>query len=176
MGQYYKPLIIDGSDVIVYNRDVNGEYMVAKLCEHSWWENPAVGKVFNYIKEHPCIIAWVGDYVENSKVPNTPFTGNQVWDMKDIELETEPLSPMHYFLVNHSKRMYLDLDLFYKNSINDSRMCMHPLPLLTACGNGLGGGDYYGINECDVGYWAGDVISVENHAYEPYEEYKVSFQ
>ena len=39
----------------------------------------------------------------------------------------------------------------------------HPLPLLTAVGNGLGGGDYHGINEEKVGSWAFDLLEVVDH-------------
>lgn len=35
----------------------------------------------------------------------------------------------------------------------------HPLPLLTAIGNGRGGGDYHGTNESMVGMWAMDLLS-----------------
>jgi hypothetical protein len=40
----------------------------------------------------------------------------------------------------------------------------HPLPILTAEGNGRGGGDYRGADEDLVGTWARDVISVEMEA------------
>ena len=39
---------------------------------------------------------------------------------------------------------------------------IHPLPLLTSEGNGMGGGDFRGDDENEiVGSWARDVISVE---------------
>ena len=42
-------------------------------------------------------------------------------------------------------------------------MCeFHPLPLLTANGNGRGGGDYLGSDMDLVGSWAGDRIAVAN--------------
>ena len=43
-------------------------------------------------------------------------------------------------------------------------MDLHPLSLLTAEGNGRGGGDYNGPNMDMVGTWARDVISMENEA------------
>ena len=42
-------------------------------------------------------------------------------------------------------------------------MIPHPLPLLTAVGNGLGGGDYWGVNKEQVGAWAFDTLEVVNY-------------
>lgn len=53
---------------------------------------------------------------------------------------------------------------------------IHPLPLLTAIGNGLGGGDYYGINTDDVGTWAWNEISVEDEPPVEYTEVKYTFR
>ena len=41
-------------------------------------------------------------------------------------------------------------------------MCYHPLALLTATGNGRGGGDYYGKNKESIGVWKFDEISVSD--------------
>jgi len=57
------------------------------------------------------------------------------------------------YLVNHTIGAYLDCDK-YKARCNNNDWILHPLPLLTAVGNGLGGGDYYGINKDQVGAWA----------------------
>jgi hypothetical protein len=48
-------------------------------------------------------------------------------------------------------------------------MAYHPLPLLTAEGNGRGGGDYRGESPL-IGSWARDVISVETEAPTDFEE------
>jgi hypothetical protein len=47
---------------------------------------------------------------------------------------------------------------------------LHPLSLLTAEGNGAGGGDYRGSNEIIVGSWARDVISIDEEIPENYTE------
>ena len=39
MGQYYKVITRRNGKDKMYNRDVNGEYTVAKIMEHSWWLN-----------------------------------------------------------------------------------------------------------------------------------------
>lgn len=49
------------------------------------------------------------------------------------------------------------------------------MPLLTAVGNGKGGGDYYGdraINKEDVGLWAGDLIEIVKYN----EDYKWNYE
>ena len=51
-----------------------------------------------------------------------------------------------------------------------------PLPLLTALGNGRGGGDYRGTNMDKIGIWVGDVLSVEFEIPDGFEELKVEFK
>jgi hypothetical protein len=64
----------------------------------------------------------------------------------------EPIVSYTY-IVNHTKKVYVKK--------TDG---LHPLSLLTAEGNGRGGGDYNGPNMDMVGTWARDVISMENEA------------
>lgn len=40
----------------------------------------------------------------------------------------------------------------------DEFWCVNPLPVLTACGNGRGGGDYRDDDDINVGSWAFDLI------------------
>lgn len=70
-------------------------------------------------------------------------------------------------LVNHTKQTYYDLNEYYAKYIEavpdklQQRQIWlpHPLPLLTAAGNGQGGGDYYSkIGADKVGTWAFDTI------------------
>lgn len=70
---------------------------------------------------------------------------------------------------------YLDCDK-YKARCNNNDWILHPLPLLTAVGNGLGGGDYYGINKDQVGGWAWCTISVEDDIPVGYEELEYIFR
>ena len=53
---------------------------------------------------------------------------------------------------------------------------INPLPLLTALGNGRGGGDYSGTDEDKVGIWARDVLSVEFNIPKGFKEFKVNFR
>jgi hypothetical protein len=68
------------------------------------------------------------------------------------------------YIVNHTKRLYVVKDI--PPGVRSLRI--NPLPLLTAEGNGRGGGDFGGTDEDKVGSWARDVISVEKVAPEGY--------
>ena len=51
-----------------------------------------------------------------------------------------------------------------------------PLPLLTALGNGRGGGDYKGTEMDKIGIWARDILSVEFEVPDGFNELKVNFK
>lgn len=65
------------------------------------------------------------------------------------------------FLVNYTKKIYIDGTIYFITARNEEGWCTNPLSLLTALGNGQGGGDYRGKEEEKIGAWAGDWISVE---------------
>lgn len=48
MGQYYRPILGDkyGLNCKVFDRSVDGQYTLAKLLEHSWW-NIRGGKILS---------------------------------------------------------------------------------------------------------------------------------
>lgn len=48
-----------------YNIQVNGEYTLAKLMEHSWWFNEFVSTITRMLYHNPMRIAWVGDYADD---------------------------------------------------------------------------------------------------------------
>lgn len=91
------------------------------------------------------------------------------------------LKTIHKFIVNHTKKQFIHLGEYITRSAytekggweNDrynvfatSTWCVHPLPLLTACGNDRGGGDYRsdypGFD--DVGTWAFDLLEFTTKA------------
>ena len=81
------------------------------------------------------------------------------------------------FLVNHTKKVYLDCDAYQKRSIDKNGRCIHPLPILTAIGsNELFHGDYQGINADVVGNWCWDTISVEDSIPVGYKPVEYTFQ
>ena len=96
------------------------------------------------------------------------------------------------FLINHTQRVYIDLDQYRRKSewFEESRYngsgfepfvntpwCINPLPLLTACGNDRGGGDYRSGNASydKVGTWAFDKIELSDEKPADYDQFTVVF-
>lgn len=130
--------------------------------EHSWWLNREVGKVCELLHRAPLHVAWVGDYADD--VGCDPLLYEARRDAKNgLEVPFEPLLLDGKFLVNHTKEEFVDCDAYKKRAAQADGWCIHPLPLLTAIGNGEGGGDYFGKSSRNVvGRWANDVITVED--------------
>lgn len=174
MGQYYMVYTNRNGKEKVYDRHVDGEYTMAKLTEHSWWYNAFVNTICYKIHKKPTQIAWVGDYSDDDNAD----LHNKVWgnDVKTYGVTEAQVSLFDKYLVNHDKKQYIACNRYYESSEKED-WCLHPLPLLTAVGNGKGGGDYRGINKDMIGIWALDTISVENKKpNEKYEELIVSFK
>lgn len=175
MGQYYKAVLIDEDGLIKtfcpreYETEDSPYGMGAKLTEHAWLPNPFVNAVIRHIIDKPLQLGWVGDYARDTELPeeilalcNVVYSESQ----KDTSLAQIPPLPLDcdhldWFFVNETKKVYLDLKTYFLRSIeSDGRHCAHPVPLLTAIGNGMGGGDYHGINEKEVGAWAFDEVYI----------------
>ena len=79
------------------------------------------------------------------------------------------------YVYNLDKKEYVDLFkqptqwCHYSNELGIGPVKINSFALLTGCGNGLGGGDYFFINHQSVGSWAGDRFVSSK---EPLEEYK----
>lgn len=183
MGQYYNSVLKNekGEIEAYYNFGL-------KLMEHSYFFNSYVNSVCKKLVNKPHCVAWVGDYAEEED-----YIGKENADMlrtmvnfrhlhKGIQLEskTVPYGYMGYLLVNHSKKQFIDMTDYYNNSVlnygeeRKGEYVIHPLPLLTAVGNGKGGGDYHrkALNIGDVGLWAGDLIEMVKYN----EDYKWSYE
>ena len=166
MGQYYRPILTNANGYErVYNRNVDGAYTAAKLMEHSWWYNEFVSTICNKLFKNPMKVVWVGDYADGADVTNGIETDEltrlceKAWKGKGNGVTKNELFLDDLFLVNHTKHIYVDCNE-YNKECNKKGWCIHPLPLLTAIGNGLGGGDYRGCEAWQVGSWANDVISI----------------
>ena len=193
MGQYYRVLEKEGNKrLVVYNRNiiVNGkeEYMMAKLTEHSWWLNPFVNAICEkiYNNNHSRII-WMGDYADQfaselednhnglTKAKIKSYH-KRCWgeDVNTIAIPTTEFTLDNKYLINHTKREYINCSTYYKESEMEDEWCLHPLPLLTCIGNGLGGGDYrrptLGSSTELVGMWAWDEISITDEPISDYTE------
>jgi hypothetical protein len=181
MGQYYKPTILTKRNGIHgwwYSHECaqitefpHGTFLMGsglKLMEHSWRKNPFVSQVVEYLYNNPQRLVWAGDYAEpetkrknnvyfrcadNKKIaPKGIF--KKVGDDEGIVCDEANLAIR--YIVNHSKNQYVDLNSLPKDK---DGWQIHALPLLTAEGNGQGGGDYWGADQSTVGTWARDLIS-----------------
>ena len=168
MGQYYKIITRNSNKTTVYDRSIkgDGDYVMAKLLEHSWWENPTCKAVAASLVDNPTKVCWCGDYAEPEETKALGFDFEKVWgdDSRDQQLDPAPgdfsLDNLA-FLVNKDKKLFVDLKQYKADSIEDG-WCIFPLSILTALGNGRGGGDYHGSNMKLVGSWAFDSVYFTN--------------
>lgn len=175
MGQYYRTILTGQNGYeMVYNRYVNCEYTMAKLMEHSWWCNSFVSTICSKIYKNPKKVVWVGDYADSADETNG-IAGAELnrlcrkaWGGNGVGVKENLFYLDHRLLVNHTKKIYIDCDDYWEKS-SERRYVIHPLPLLTVIGNGLGGGDYHGENMEFVGSWANDTISIEDYVPEGYK-------
>lgn len=160
MGQYYYPIILsaDGKIVVWMNAHNYGNGL--KLTEHSFINNNFVNAFeFGLSPDgphHKSRVVWAGDYADNE--PNGENLYHQCNEYRQI-IPQEKDTARFRFIVNHTKKQFVDK----KKVPTVDGYTLHPLPLLTAEGNGRGGGDYHGDSPL-VGAWARDVISVEEGA------------
>lgn len=161
MGQYYKAAIL-AEDYKVVESITSWDYGCgAKLMEHSYVGNEFVNRAIGLLQDNPgSRFVWAGDYAdpatgetENENEPNiyTLCEGHKAPDSKRSEESRTPK-----FVINLDKGMFVRIPKrdpgFYR---------IHPLPLLCAAGNDLGGGDYHnGKNYDKVGSWAYDHITL----------------
>ena len=171
MGQYYSPLIKRENEYTAY--DLNSGL---KLTEHSWLYNPDVNAIAEMLYKNPAQLAWVGDYANETEEEKAVH--QYAWG-EDAPLQKLPEGDGHFvegkFLVNHDKKEYIDIEHYTEKSMYDD-WCPHPLSLMTAMGNGRGGGDYRSpVNADMIGSWAMDTISVEDEAPSNFKELDVWF-
>jgi hypothetical protein len=200
MGQCYRATVQENGKMRSYsphncirNGEKVEEFYGWKLMEHSWYPNEFVNGVCKQLESHPMCVAWVGDYaLDSDQVTDDDVLQDMVkkaWNDEFLKpLEIYPFDreangtnyPCYLdgkYLVDHTEGWYLDCDKYRKRSADKDGWCVHPLPLLTAVGNGLGGGDYYkkSSDAYCVGSWAWDEISIERAIPEGYLEYEVTF-
>jgi len=176
MGQYYRILLCndEGTDKTVfssYDFDGNG----AKLMEHSYYHNRFVEAALAMLAPNwrrdkiPLRVWWMGDYAEDDDIPEEKKKYDPVKSAWDDSVTPKVINESFDFskpcyLVNESTREYIDLLRLEEINRGTWGGSIHPLPLLTAVGNGRGGGDYHGsraINQRMVGAWAGDLLTIE---------------
>ncbi len=157
MGQYYYVVILaekSGKEYIRTYLDPSMYNNGMKLVEHSYNSNNFMKVIENLIGPNGMFyrsrLVWAGDYADAE-----PDSEENLYNMCEGKepLVAPDVSVSYTYIVNHTKKVYIE-----------KKGDFHPLSLLTAEGNGRGGGDYHGPNMDMVGVWARDVISMENEA------------
>lgn len=176
MGQYYRIFMCeeDGSNPRVhssYDHDHNG----AKLMEHSYYHNRFVEAACSQLRntyrhDKPLRVWWVGDYANVDDIPDEKKkylaveTAWQDEEDKHLKVHNEDFDfEARLYLINLTTHEYIDLKKVCEQNRGQWGESIHPLPLLTAVGNGRGGGDYHGngvTNLNMVGAWAGDLLQI----------------
>ena len=199
MGQYYTALVVDEQNHVA--KLSPGEFdSLCKLTEHSWISNPFTNAVYSLIRNRRRKVAWVGDYSlkpydpkEDTYAQALPFRefsalyeiaqgASDVPSLKrgvffKQDIECLMYSTRGMYLLNHSQSLYIDLKEYIRRSTDTEGWCLSPLPLLTACGNGRGGGDFY-EGHCGfehVGTWAFDWVEYTAQVPDGYTELLVRF-
>lgn len=187
MGQYYKPVILGDNKTTVkawvYSHDIKYNYKRSdgsvielgqgiKLMEHSYIGNAFVSAFESLIKNNPQRVVWGGDYADKCKGLKTN-TYDRCKDTNKVLPTDRPNTRETRYVINHSKKEFVD-----KYKVPEIEgwkgTKIHPLPLLTSNGNGLGGGDFRGENKY-VGAWARDIISVDSKKPKGYAEITPNF-
>ena len=174
MGQYYKPINLANGQWLYSHDYGNG----LKLMEHSWIGNQFVGAVMKLMTSggpwYKKPIIWCGDYYneEGEQDYYDKVSDDKKITPKEFLSEEEQLAAI---VMNHTKKEYVVLS---KVPSTPHGWRINALPLLTALGNGRGGGDYYdNLPDADkVGIWAKDILSVDFEVPEGFTELKVSFK
>lgn len=172
MGQYYKAVFVntkkDKVEEYFDSWDTNnGE----KLMEHSYIGNHFVMNVTYKMINSPKRLVWAGDYAD-AVVGEDNFYNltNNAEKSEPFEIDMKHALEANTIYINHDKKEWFDLN---KQTIPNMRGwggIAHPLPILTADGNGRGGGDYHGACEELVGTWKGDLIEVSDTIPADYKE------
>jgi len=159
MGQYYKAVILNSKKQKTVMFAVSWDFgSGAKLMEHSWMLNGFVGAFEQILVDNPQPVVWAGDYANEEKCGNNIYTlcdsATKIAGKKD----STSLPKKFKYLINHDKKVFVDKT---KTPLDSDGGQIHPLPLLTCEGNGLGGGDFRGNDYSElVGSWSRDIISV----------------
>ena len=171
MGQYYKVVFLaekeeNKKEFIRIFIDVNfGNGM--KLTEHSYINNNFVNAIEFLLSPNGSFyksrIVWTGDYADK-EIGCAENLYHISYNEPQKEFNPKDLITKEYiYIVNHTKKQYID---------KSKSQLYHPLPLITAEGNGRGSGDYNGKNKDKVGLWSRDVISIEKEITEDYIEFE----
>ncbi len=193
MGQYYKVVFLSDAPEANQEEIIRAwaeSHTGVKLMEHSYQDHLFMTQVESLLTPEGLFyksrMVWAGDYADEE--PNSKnlyhLCDNEHNTKKFIRIHTLLGSHERYdiskynFIVNHTKKEYVDkrsMPTYVYQGDSEYKYQIHPLSLLTAEGNGGGGGDYHGTNEALVGCWARDSISMNTAPPEGYTEFQCSF-
>jgi hypothetical protein len=184
MGQYYIAVILGSEgeprEFIRCWVDSHSYGGGAKLMEHSYIGNGFTNSIDRLLSPlgpfWKSRLVWAGDYAD----PEPGYGGDmnlygvtaEDEEGKEQTPSGEALPPQYCFYVNHTKKQFVNKAKILEKG---SSYRIYPLSLLTAEGNGRGGGDYHGAREDLVGSWARDVISVEKEVPTGFTELECGF-
>lgn len=173
MGQYHRFVFLDNTGEPVLSLSTRSTQVGAKLMEHSYLNSPYMVLVEHLLMDefNGYSLIWCGDYSDGDIYDKAcKLEAKSFVKLKPI-LDSLMKHELHHegrFIINLSKKLYIDLD-----SIENE---IHPLPLLCSISNGRGGGDYEGLDMELIGNWKGDKIAVSNEKPIDYEEFSVHFE
>ena len=161
MGQYYNAVLKINGEKEVFSIYVDGKFVGCKLMEHSYWDNSFVLAIASKFWRTKGQLAWVGDYADEDDFNwNTEF--EDAWsNIARADLSYNGFRLEGKYLINHTKKIFIDLDE-YKKLLEKENWIINPLSLLTAVGNGKGGGDFGDeqVGAKMVGSWTWDIIEI----------------
>ncbi len=195
MGQYYYPILLaetpkEGEGELI--RTWFCPHLVqqgSKLTEHAFQDSSLMILVESLLAPsgifYKTRLVWAGDYAdcEPGMDENLYKLCDDTKRWSELNLFKNYDTAQHPFIVNHTLKRFIDKRKMPKytlwprtdHSAYNTPVQIHPLALLTAEGNGRGGGDYRGKNEALCGTWARHLISVEKEAPVGYTEFLCEF-
>ena len=192
MGQYYKTVIVrenksDDKDILSVDNDCEFRcsWVGLKLMEHSYLHNIWIETIAFFIYKQRVRMAHVGDYAYEYPQYELAYNNHVKRENVDTSQCFNDNGDRIYFdykdkyLVNWDKAIYINFNEYMKLSkaswAEDVVVC--PFTLLTALGNGRGGGDYWENNPNfnQIGTWAWDLISIEDSVPENCTEFPIYF-
>ena len=158
MGQYYFAVILNEENAKEGVLEVENWFdpesygSGKKLMSHAYLETKLTNVVMKHLFKNPQPLIWVGDYSDTGLYQiardNCPS--------KELLYVHTDYDKYNKYIVNYSKGLYVMSNTQPKDA---DGWQIHPLPLLTSNGNGMGGGDYHGTNMRHVGSWSTDLIA-----------------
>ena len=184
MGQYYHTILADNENGIrkLDNKSNFGEWEGLKLMEHSWIGNNWADIVAQEIYKHKTRVSHVGDYAD--EYPQWYLAYGEQVEIPQMNIDKyrkdKGFTHLDYhdkYFINWDKRMYITLNDYMEESNNEGWI-VNPVTLLTALGNGRGGGDYWDKYPYadEVGAWSWDLISIEDEHPADFEEVDIYFK